>query len=97
MNYSTFRNLWHKDLSEAGLLFFPPWPSERIDLRDMSRSYKIPILSAIGQFLRMAARVIAGMGRQSATFWTKPQAVRSRVAPSQAPANRICTLPWRML
>jgi hypothetical protein len=43
MNYSTFRNLWHEALSEAGLLFFPPWPSERIDLRDMSRSYKISI------------------------------------------------------
>ena len=43
MNYDTFRTLLHEALSEAGLLPFPPWPSEKIDLRDMSRMYEIYI------------------------------------------------------
>lgn len=39
MNYDQFRIVWHEALGEAGLLPFPPWPSEAVDLRWMSRTY----------------------------------------------------------
>jgi len=41
MNYDQFRALWYEILDEAGLLSFPPRPSETIDLGDMARMYRI--------------------------------------------------------
>ena len=43
MNYDQFRTIWHEALDEAGLLPFPPWPSEAVDLRWMSRTYSIHV------------------------------------------------------
>jgi hypothetical protein len=41
MNYHGFRALWHDTLGTAGLLPFPPRPSETIDPQGMNRTYRI--------------------------------------------------------
>jgi hypothetical protein len=43
MNYDQFRTLWHKALDAAGLMSFPPLPTEAIDLRWMNRTYRISV------------------------------------------------------
>ena len=43
MNYDQFRTIWHEALGEAGLLPFPPWPSEAVDLRWTSLTYSIGV------------------------------------------------------
>ncbi len=43
MNYEQFRAIWHQALDEAGLLSFPPRPSESVDLGRMSRTYRISV------------------------------------------------------
>lgn len=44
MNYQEFRDLWHEALQAAHLQIpYPIGPTERINLRDMSRSYKLII------------------------------------------------------
>lgn len=44
MNYQEFRNLWHDALREARLQIpYPVGPTEKIDLRNMSRSYELVI------------------------------------------------------
>lgn len=44
MNYQEFRDLWHKALRAARLQIpYPIGPTERINLRDMSRSYELII------------------------------------------------------
>lgn len=42
MNYQEFRDLWHKALQAAHLLIpLPIGPTEKIDLRNMTRSYEL--------------------------------------------------------
>jgi len=44
MNYQVFRDLWHNTLREAHLQIpYPVGPTEKIDLRNMSRSYELII------------------------------------------------------
>ena len=43
MNYDQFRAIWHEALEAAGLLPFPPFPSETVELRWMSREYSISV------------------------------------------------------
>lgn len=44
MNYQEFRNLWHDALREARLQIpYPVGPTEKIDLRSMTRSYELII------------------------------------------------------
>jgi hypothetical protein len=43
MNYDQFRAAWHEALDAAGLLPFPPFPSETVELRWMSRGYNINV------------------------------------------------------
>lgn len=44
MNYQEFRNLWHNVLREARLqISYPLGPTEKIDLRSMTRSYELII------------------------------------------------------
>ncbi|MCP4538960.1 MAG: hypothetical protein GY832_17635 [Chloroflexi bacterium] len=43
MNYDQFRAIWHETLKDAGLLPFPPFPSETVELRWMSREYGISV------------------------------------------------------
>ena len=43
MNYDQFRAIWHEALEVAGLLPFPPFPSETVELRWMSREYSINV------------------------------------------------------
>ena len=40
-NYHDFRMLWHEALDAADLLPHPLWPSETLDLRQMSRAYNL--------------------------------------------------------
>lgn len=47
MNYQEFRDLWHAALQAACLQIpYPIGPTERINLRDMSRSYELIIYGA---------------------------------------------------
>jgi hypothetical protein len=41
MNYDQFRTLWHEALGEAGLMPFSLFPSETVDIRRMSRAYRV--------------------------------------------------------
>jgi len=43
MNYDQFRTLFQETLDAAGLLRFPPWPSETLDLCWLSRTYGISV------------------------------------------------------
>ncbi len=44
MNYQEFRDLWHDTLRAAHLQIpYPIGPTERINLRNMSRSYELVI------------------------------------------------------
>ena len=45
MNYNDFSAIWHEALSAAGLLPFPPRPTETIDVRGMSRKYSMIVLA----------------------------------------------------
>jgi len=47
MNYQEFRDLWHDALQSARLVIpYPIGPTERINLRDMSRSYELALYGA---------------------------------------------------
>lgn len=47
MNYQEFRDLWHNALLAAHLhIPYPIGPTERINLRDMSRSYELALYGA---------------------------------------------------
>jgi hypothetical protein len=41
MNYDEFRTLWHAALDAAGLLPYPLWPTETIDVHQMDRVYSL--------------------------------------------------------
>lgn len=43
MNYDEFRTTWHRALNEAGLLRFPAYPSETIELRWLRREYGLDV------------------------------------------------------
>ena len=48
MNYQEFRDLWHDALQAARLQIpYPIGPTERINLRDMSRSYELIIYGGL--------------------------------------------------
>ena len=72
MDYDQFRAAWHEALDAAGLLPLPPFPSETVELRWMSRGYSINVslrnAQAAGPF-----RIIAGLSWK----WDAAQAART--------------------
>ena len=43
MNYDQFRTVWHETLDAAGLLPFPPRPTESVELGWLSRTYRTAV------------------------------------------------------
>ncbi len=69
MDYDHLRALWHKALDGAGLLPFPPWPRETVDLGRMSRTYRITVAPR-GVQRAGAFHVTAGLNWRCSGFAT---------------------------
>ena len=76
MDYDQFRAAWHEALDAAGLLPLPPFPSETVELRWMSRGYSINVslrnVQRAGPF-----RIIAGLS------WKWDAALAARAATTE--------------